>query len=144
MTLKDNPSLVLCGGLVLWAGVACLPAQAQDSPVVAPPEKRSTPESIRFESIEEERLGETTIEGALGPPAAGLLSGKAETVVEPVHMSDALRRSLDLEKNEAQTQRSLLFGIERDLVPRSPNVQRPAFENRTYSPSSSTSTTVRE
>ena len=139
----DSLRTLACG---LFVGVMAVsvPVMAQDEPMVDPPEERSTLDSIRFDPVGEEQLGETTIKGALSPPAAGPTSENVETQVQPVFMSDDLRGSLGLDPDDARTQRSLLFGIERDLAPRASQVRFPAFRNRTYSPSSSTSTTVRE
>lgn len=144
MRLKIRRPARLVGFVVIsvlgWPGAAT----AQDELLSAPPEERSTPESIRFAPVDEEQLGNTSIEGALGPSAAGLASDAGDTLIEPVYLSDQLRRSLDLEQDELQRQREQLIGPTRN-VPNAPaQVQFPAYQNRTYSPSSSSTSTFRE
>lgn len=145
MTLMiRHPALFL--GLVVIA-VLGLPGAvtAQDELLSAPPQERSTPESIRFEPVDEEQLGNTSIEGALGPTAAGGLTSQDEdTLVEPVYLSDQLRRSLDLEQEELQRQREQLIGPANRVSTPPAQVQFPAYQNRSYSPSSTSTSTFRE
>lgn len=117
---------------------------AQDKLLSAPPEERSTPESIRFAPVDDEQLGNTSIEGALGPSSAGLSSEGVDTLVEPVYLSDQLRRSLDLEQEELQRQREQLIGPATRVPTPPAQVQFPAFQNRSYSPSSTSTSTFRE
>ena len=119
-------------------------ATAQDELLSAPPEERSTPESIRFDPVDEAELGNTSIEGALGPSAAGLAAEDSDTLVEPVYLSDQLRRSLDLEQEELQRQREQLIGPANRVQAPPAQVQFPAFQNRSYSPSSNQTSTFRE
>jgi len=117
---------------------------AQDELLSAPPEERSTRESIRFAPVDEEQLGNTSIEGALGPSAAGMVSKDENTLVEPVYLSDQLRRSLDLEQDELQRQREQLIGPSRNVPVPPTQVQFPAYQNRSYAPSSSSTSTFRD
>ncbi|TDT43967.1 hypothetical protein DES49_0066 [Halospina denitrificans] len=144
MTFMNRLPVPLIG--VVFIAVLGLPAgvTAQDELLSAPPEERSTPESIRFAPVDEEQLGNTSIEGALGPSAAGLVSQDEDTLVEPVYLSDQLRRSLDLEQDELQRQREQLIGPSRNVSTPPTQVQFPAYQNRTYSPSSSSSSTFRD
>ena len=144
MTLKIRRPGHLVGFVFIsvlgWPGAV----SAQDELLSAPPEERSTPESIRFAPVDEEQLGNTSIEGALGPSAAGLVSESEDTLVEPVYLSDQLRRSLDLGQDELQRQREQLIGPTRNVPSPPTQVQFPAFQNRSYSPSSSSTSTFRE
>lgn len=144
MTFMNRLPVPLIG--VVFIAVLGLPAgvTAQEELLSAPPEERSTPESIRFAPVDEEQLGNTSIEGALGPSAAGLVSQDENTLVEPVYLSDQLRRSLDLEQDELQRQREQLIGPSRNVPTPATQVQFPAYQNRTYSPSSSSSSTFRD
>lgn len=125
-------------GLVLPGAVT-----AQDELLSAPPEERSTPESIQFAPVDEEQLGQTSIQGALGPSAAGVISEDVDTQVEPVYLSNELRRALDLDEQELQSQRDQLLGPTRGVPAQPTEVQFPAYENRSYSPSSETNSTFR-
>lgn len=111
---------------------------------IASPRERSTPESIQFTPVAEEQLGETSIQGALGPPSASLVGADTEVLVEPVYLSDELRRSLDLERSQLERQREQLIGPIMDRPAMPPQVQYPGFQNRTYDPGSTTNTQVRE
>ncbi|PAU82132.1 hypothetical protein CK501_02995 [Halovibrio salipaludis] len=108
------------------------------------PRERSTPESIQFAPVDEEQLGETSIQGALGPPSTGLVGPETEVLVEPVYLSDDLRRALNLERSQLERQREQLIGPIMDRSPAPPQVQYPGFQNRTYDPGSTTNTQVRE
>ncbi|MFO7786495.1 MAG: hypothetical protein R6W87_01795 [Halospina sp.] len=124
----------------LWAQEA-----AEDGErAFASPRERSTPESIQFAPVGEEQLGNTTIQGALGPPSAGLVGPETEVLVEPVYLSDELRRSLDLDRSQLERQREQLIGPIMDRPASPSQVQYPGFQNRTYDPGSTTSTQVRE
>ncbi|MGM0450647.1 MAG: hypothetical protein ACQERE_07465 [Pseudomonadota bacterium] len=111
---------------------------------IASPRERSTPDSIQFAPVAEEQLGETSIQGALGPPSAGLVGAETEVLVEPVYLSDDLRRSLDLERSQLERQREQLIGPIMDRSAMPPQIQYPGFQNRTYDPGSTTNTQVRE
>lgn len=137
------PGVTACRGLAL-ALLASPVVSAQDELVSAPPEERSTPESIRFSPVDEEQLGNTSIEGALGPSAAGAITQGPDPLVEPVYLSDELRRALDLNDQELQSQREQLIGPVRG-VPVSPTrVQLPGYQNRTYDPASESRSTFRD
>ena len=131
--------------MMTFAGALCAQEAAGDGAgTLATPRERSTPESIQFAPVDEEQLGETTIQGALGPSSAGLVGPGTEVLVEPVYLSDDLRRALNLERSQLERQREQLIGpiMERPSTP--PQVQYPGFQNRTYDPGSTTRTQVRE
>lgn len=63
----------LTGALMMALTVPLYAQQGSgDEEAIAAPRERSTPESIQFAPVDEEQLGETSIQGALGPPSAGL------------------------------------------------------------------------
>ena len=107
------------------------------------PRERSTLESIQFAPVGEEQLSETSIQGALGPPTTGLVGADTQLLVEPVYLSDDLRRALNMERNQLERQREQLIGPTMDRAA-TPQVQYPGFQNRTYAPGSTTNTQVRE
>ena len=134
-------------GVLMAAFTASLCAQQDtggDGGTIAAPRERSTLESIQFAPVEEEQLGETSIQGALGPPSAGLVGPGTEVLVEPVHLSDELQRALKLERSQLERQRDQLFGPELNRPPGPAQVQYPGFRNRSYDPGSTTHTQVRE
>ncbi|WP_077530051.1 hypothetical protein [Vreelandella utahensis] len=131
--------------MMAFTGALCAQEAVEDGEnSFASPRERSTPESIQFAPVGEEQLGDTTIQGALGPPSAGLVGPDTEVLVEPVYLSDELRRSLDLERSQLERQREQLIGPNLDRPATPPQVQYPGFQNRAYDPGSTTSTQVRE
>ena len=131
--------------MMAFTGAVCAQETAEDGErAFASPRERSTPESIQFAPVSEEQLGDTTIQGALGPSSAGLVGPDTEVLVEPVYLSDDLRRALDLERSQLERQREQLIGPIRDRPATPPQVQYPGFQNRTYDPGSTTNTQVRE
>lgn len=130
--------------IALFAAPLCAQAEAGEANTIAPPRERSTPESIQFAPVAEEQLGETSIQGALGPASAGLAGPDTEVLVEPVYLSDELRRSLQLERSQLERQREQLIGPMLDRPSAAPQVPYPGFRNRTYDPGTTTKTRVRE
>lgn len=135
----------VAAGLGLLLGSACLVGAAWAEPTALAPGERSTPETIRFESVTEEQLEKTAITGAFDPPGVVLDLGP----VEPVYLSATFLRARGMDPEEEKQRRdflsdSSLFGDRRTGAEAPiPVIQRPGFENRTYSPSSSVSTTHR-
>ncbi len=135
----------LIGALMMALTVPLYAQQdAGEDDAIAAPRERSTPESIQFAPVDEEQLGDTSIQGALGPPSAGLVGSGTEVLVEPVYLSDELRRALELERSQLERQREQLLGPNLNRTPSAPRIQYPGFENRTYDPGSTTRTRVRE
>ncbi|KAA8982820.1 MULTISPECIES: hypothetical protein [Gammaproteobacteria] len=135
----------LSGLMMAFTGALWAQEAAEDGEsTLATPRERSTPESIQFTPVGEEQLGDTTIRGALGPPSAGLVGPDTEVLVEPVYLSDDLRRALNLERSQLERQWEQLIGPIMDRPATPPQVQYPGFQNRTYDPGSTTSTQVRE
>lgn len=135
----------LTGALMMALTVPLYAQQGNgEDNVMTAPRERSTPQSIQFAPVDEEQLGETSIQGALGPPSAGLVGPDTEVLVEPVYLSDDLRRALELERSQLERQREQLIGPMLDRPPNPPSIQYPGFQNRTYAPGSSTNTRVRE
>lgn len=137
------PGMTVRMGLAV-ALLASTVVSAQDELLSAPPEERSTPESIRFSPVDEEQLGDTSIEGALGPSAAGAITQGTDPLVEPVYLSDELRRALDLNEQELESQREQLIGPVRGVPVAPTQVQFPGYQNRSYDPASESRSTFRE
>lgn len=112
-------------------------------PIEPRPGERSTPETIQFESVTEEQLERTAITGAFDPPETVLDMGP----VEPVELSGTFLRARGMDPEVEERRRDFLndptlFG-DQSVGMRAPVpvIQRPGFENRTYSPDSTVNTT---
>ncbi len=109
--------------------VALLVQPLAAEPLVPEPRERSTPETIGFQPVEEERMSDTAIEGALAPSGSDEGMDEGALVVEPVWLSE------DFVKGRENL-------IDTDSIRGSGPAQvRPrAFQNRVYDPASSVST----
>lgn len=129
---------ICCSAVSVIALVPCVQAQSEDMAEgeAFQYEERSTLETIKFDSIEEETLANTVIEGGLEAPAAGVplrpisADDDADSYMDPLALDPRDRRT-DQDRSELPAE--YFLNLPRDNASRPVNnlpVNLPS--NRTY------------